>query len=113
MQSAKVDYDKSGRSNGTATVVFARRSDAFAAVKKYNGVELEGKILSVTLSAAPAAAAAPKRAAPAAAKEEAPRLVISTVNDRFQPRGRGCASPHHRAAHDMTPTHTVAQPATR
>lgn len=93
MQSAKVDYDKSGRSNGSATVVFARRSDALAAVKKYNGVELEGKILSVTLSAAPAAASAPApKRAPAAAKDEAPRLVISTVNDRFQPRGRGYAS---------------------
>lgn len=94
MQSAKVDYDKSGRSNGTATVVFTRRSDALAAVKKYNGVELEGKILAVTLAPA-AAVAAPKRAAPAAAaaKEEAPRLVISTVNDRFQPRGRGCVLP--------------------
>ena len=72
--------------------MFARRSDALAAVKKYNGVELEGKILSVALAATPAAAAAPKRQPAAHAKDEAPRLVISTVNDRFQPRGRGYVS---------------------
>lgn len=92
MQSAKVDYDKSGRSNGTATVIFARRSDALAAVKKYNGVELEGKILTVAI--APTAPAVARRQVPSAAPRApaaaaTPRLVISTVNDRFQPRQRG------------------------
>lgn len=90
VQSAKVDYDKSGRSNGTASVIFARRSDALAAVKKYNGVELEGRILSVTIAASGASPATKPRPAAAPAREAAtPRIMISTVNDRFTPRGRG------------------------
>eukprot|EP01018_Ginkgo_biloba_P000202 Gb_18965 [translate_table: standard] len=44
-----IHYDRSGRSKGTAEVVFARRTDAEAAVKRYNNVQLDGKPLKLEL----------------------------------------------------------------
>ncbi|KAF8105059.1 hypothetical protein N665_0163s0030 [Sinapis alba] len=42
-------YDKSGRSKGTAEVVFSRRGDALAAVKRYNNVQLDGKLMKIEI----------------------------------------------------------------
>ncbi|KAI5578756.1 hypothetical protein BDE02_08G047000 [Populus trichocarpa] len=42
-------YDMSGRSKGTAEVVFALQTDALAAIKRYNNVQLDGKPLKIEL----------------------------------------------------------------
>ncbi|KAJ3694841.1 hypothetical protein LUZ60_000218 [Juncus effusus] len=44
-----VHYDSHGHANGTAEVVFVRRSDAMAAMKRYNNVQLDGKPMKIEL----------------------------------------------------------------
>ncbi|PWA72538.1 ALWAYS EARLY 4 [Artemisia annua] len=44
-----IHYDKSGRPNGTAEVMFARISDAFQARKRYNNVQLDGKPMKIEI----------------------------------------------------------------
>ncbi|XWS66020.1 hypothetical protein CRYUN_Cryun05aG0164300 [Craigia yunnanensis] len=54
-----INYDRSGRSKGTAEVVFFRQTDALAAIKRYNNVQLDGKPMTIELVGANVVMSAP------------------------------------------------------
>lgn len=47
--SCRLDYDRSGRTLGTATVVFEYQSDAIRALNMYNGAYLDGRLMHMQL----------------------------------------------------------------
>ncbi|KAI3474079.1 hypothetical protein Pfo_028867 [Paulownia fortunei] len=49
LKSCSVHYDRSGRSEGTAEVVFSRRRDAEAAIKRYDNVQLDGNPMKIEI----------------------------------------------------------------
>ncbi|KFK24711.1 hypothetical protein AALP_AA8G014900 [Arabis alpina] len=59
-----IHYDRSGRSKGTAEVVYSRRGDALAAVKRYNNVQLDGKLMNIEIVGTNLSAQAPTILAP-------------------------------------------------
>ncbi|KAI7866262.1 hypothetical protein BDF14DRAFT_1743755 [Spinellus fusiger] len=54
VERTRIQFDRSGRSTGTATVRFTNSADTQKALQKYNNVELDGQAMKITIAPPPA-----------------------------------------------------------
>ncbi|KAK8526979.1 hypothetical protein V6N13_084850 [Hibiscus sabdariffa] len=78
MKRYSVHYDNNGRSSGSAEVVYLRRSDAFAALKRYNNVLLDGKPMRIEIVGANAEIPISARVNVTGTKGRKKRTVVMT-----------------------------------
>jgi len=93
LKRCSIHFDRSGRSKGTAEIIFARRGDAVAAIKKYNNVQLDGKpmkieILGTNTPTAPAVLPTNNGSYARNVAKSAPRGVSASLPQN-RPRARG------------------------
>lgn len=62
LKKVQLHYDAKGKSQGNCDIVFAKKGDGIRAMKKYNGVPLDGRKMKIDFVGAPVVKPAPKPA---------------------------------------------------
>ncbi|GJD12051.1 THO complex subunit 4 [Galdieria sulphuraria] len=86
MRQAFVKFDRNGRSTGIAQVVFYDRASALEAIKRYNGVPLDGKPMKLSLVSNRGRLS--RRGAQIGDGDNSRRIIITTTGKRRGGRWR-------------------------